>query len=368
MSSLSPRVIISGGGTGGHIYPAIAIANAIRELTPTAEILFVGAEGKMEMEKVPKAGYRIIGLPIAGIQRKLAIENLTFPIKLVKSLVKARSIINEFKPNVAVGVGGYASGPLLLAASIMGIPYLIQEQNSYAGVTNKFLSKKAKKICVAYPGMEQFFPADKILMTGNPVRKDILDSATKREAAVKHFGLDASKKTLLIIGGSQGAKTINESIDKGLAELVKAGYQVVWQTGKLYIEKAKETVKGLKTKSVYVSDFIYEMDLAYAIADAVVSRAGALSVSEICLVGKPSIFVPFPFAAEDHQTKNALSLVNENAGLLVKDSEAKDKLITETLALLQNTEKQTLLSANILKLAKPDAANEIAGEVLKLIK
>lgn len=363
----SPRVIISGGGTGGHIYPAIAIANAIRDVAPSAEILFVGAEGKMEMEMVPKAGYRIIGLPIAGIQRKLSIENLSFPLKLVKSLLKARSIIKEFKPDVAVGVGGYASGPLLLAAGMIGIPFLIQEQNSYAGITNKFLSKKAKKICVAYPGMEAFFPAEKILMTGNPVRKDILDAPSQREAAFKHFGLDATKKTLLVIGGSQGAKTINESIDKGLGELIKAGYQVVWQTGKLFIEKAKETVKSLKVKGVYVSDFIYEMDFAYALADVVVSRAGALSVSEICLVAKPAIFVPFPFAAEDHQTKNALSLVHENAGLLVKDSEAKEKLVTETLALLQNPEKQYNLSKNILKLAKPNAAGEIAAQVLKLI-
>lgn len=367
LKSTSPRVIISGGGTGGHIYPAIAIANAIRDVAPSAEILFVGAEGKMEMEKVPKAGYRIIGLPIAGIQRKLSIENLSFPLKLVKSLLKARSIIKEFKPDVAVGVGGYASGPLLLAAGMIGIPFLIQEQNSYAGITNKFLSKKAKKICVAYPGMEAFFPAEKILMTGNPVRKDILDAPSQREAAFKHFGLDATKKTLLVIGGSQGAKTINESIDKGLSELIKAGYQVVWQTGKLFIEKAKETVKSLKAKGVYVSDFIYEMDFAYALADVVVSRAGALSVSEICLVAKPAIFVPFPFAAEDHQTKNALSLVHENAGLLVKDSEAKEKLVTETLALLQNPEKQYNLSKNILKLAKPNAAGEIAAQVLKLI-
>ena len=363
----SPRVIISGGGTGGHIYPAIAIANAIRDVAPSAEILFVGAEGKMEMEKVPKAGYQIIGLPIAGIQRKLSLENLSFPIKLAKSLLKARGIIKEFKPDVAVGVGGYASGPLLLAAGMIGIPFLIQEQNSYAGITNKFLSKKAKKICVAYPGMEAFFAAEKILITGNPVRKDILDASSKREAAVKHFGMDATKKTLLIIGGSQGAKTINESIDKGLGELINAGYQVVWQTGKLFIEKAKETVKSYKAKGVYVSDFIYEMDLAYALADVVVSRAGALSVSEICLVAKPAIFVPFPFAAEDHQTKNALSLVHENAGLLVKDSEAKEKLVPETLALLQNPEKQHVLSKNILKLAKPDAAGEIAEQVLKLI-
>lgn len=362
------RIIISGGGTGGHIYPAIAIANALRELDPSVEILFVGAEGKMEMEKVPKAGYQIIGLPIAGIQRRLSVENLTFPVKLLKSLVKARSIIKDFRPHVAVGVGGYASGPLLLAASIIGVPYLIQEQNSYAGVTNKFLSKKAKKICVAYPGMDAFFPADRILMTGNPVRKDILDVASKRAEARQHFGLETDKKTLLVIGGSQGAKTINESIDKGITHLINAGYQVVWQTGKLYIERAKEVAKALKTKAVYVSDFIYEMDLAYSVADVVVSRAGALSVSEICLAAKPAIFVPFPLAAEDHQTKNALTLVNEQAGLLVRDADAREKLVTEALFLLQDLDKQQRLTTNIRQLAKPDAAREIAVEVLKLKK
>jgi UDP-N-acetylglucosamine--N-acetylmuramyl-(pentapeptide) pyrophosphoryl-undecaprenol N-acetylglucosamine transferase len=363
---MNPKIIISGGGTGGHIYPAIAIANAIKEYLPNAEILFVGAEGKMEMEKVPKAGYQIIGLPIAGINRSNWLANVGFPIKLLKSLSRAKQIIQEFKPNVAVGVGGFASGPLLLMASRMNIPYLIQEQNSYAGLTNKFLAKGAKRICVAYPRMNKFFPNDKIMMTGNPVRKDIIDVSAKHNQALQHFGLLPHKKTLLVIGGSLGAKTINESIDKGLKDLVGQGYQVLWQTGKLYLERAK-SVASLYDNQVVVSDFIYEMDLAYAAADVVVSRAGALSVSELCLAGKPAIFVPFPFASEDHQTQNAMSLVTENAGILVKDADAPETLVKETIALLKDENKQEQLSINIKKLAKPQAASEIAKEVLKLV-
>lgn len=362
------KIIISGGGTGGHIYPAIAIANALRELEPSVEVLFVGAEGKMEMEKVPKAGYQIIGLPIAGIQRRLTVQNLAFPVRLLKSLVQARSIIKDFGPHVAVGVGGYASGPLLLAAGMMGLPYLIQEQNSYAGITNKFLAKKARKICVAYPGMEVFFPLEKILMTGNPVRKDILNVATKRAEALEHFGLSAERKTLLVIGGSQGAKTINESIDKGLGDLLNAGYQVVWQTGKPYADRARRAVAEQGKKGVFVADFIYEMDLAYAVADAVVSRAGALSVSELCLAGKPAILVPLPTAAEDHQTQNALTLVKGQAGLLIKDAEARQQLVPAALALLQDEAQQQSLSQQIVHLAKPHAAQQIAEEVLKLVK
>lgn len=361
----SKRIIISGGGTGGHIYPAIAIANALREADPSVEILFVGAEGKMEMEKVPKAGYRIIGLPIAGLNRSNLLANLAFPAKLIRSLSRARSIIKDFRPNAAVGVGGFASGPLLLMASWLGIPYLIQEQNSYAGVTNKFLGKKARKICVAYLGMERFFPKEKILMTGNPVRKDILNVQSKKEQALQHFGLNTNKKTLLVIGGSLGAKTINESIDAGLKNLVGAGYQVIWQTGKLYIDRAK-SIANLYDGQVLASDFIYEMDLVYAAADVVVSRAGALSVSELCLAEKPAVFVPFPFAAEDHQTKNALSLVNEGAGLLVTDAEAKTKLVATAIGLLENPQQQAELCRNIRKLAKPNAAQEIAVEVMKL--
>lgn len=361
------KVIISGGGTGGHIYPAIAIANALKELNPSVEVLFVGAEGKMEMEKVPKAGYPIIGLPIAGINRSNMMANLGFPVKLISSLLQARKILKDFQPDVAVGVGGYASGPLLLTASLANVPILIQEQNSYAGITNKFLAKNAKKICVAYPKMEQFFPASKIQMTGNPVRKDILNVASKRQQAFEHFGLQPDKPTVLVIGGSQGAKTINESIDGGLTSLVNAGCQVVWQTGKLYIERAKTAAEVFVGK-VYVSDFIYEMDLAYAMADIVVSRAGALSVSELCLAGKPSILVPLPTAAEDHQTKNAMSLVENNAAILVKDVQAREELVKVALDLLHDKEKQANLIDNILNLGKPNAAIEIAQQVLSLVK
>lgn len=359
------RIIISGGGTGGHIYPAIAIANSLKTADSSIEILFVGALGKMEMEKVPKAGYKIIGLPIAGIKRELSVDNLSFPLKLIRSLWKARSIIKEFKPDVAVGVGGFASGPLLMIASLMGVPTLIQEQNSYAGITNKLLAKRAKAICVAYPQMERFFPKSKIILTGNPVRSDILDTAYKRDAAFEHFGLNPNRKTLLVIGGSLGAKTINESIDAGLKMLIDAGYQVLWQTGKPYAERGREAVK--KVTNAVASDFIYEMDLAYAVADVVVSRAGALSVSELCLVAKPAILVPFPFASEDHQTQNAMSLVEQNAALLVKDKDAKEELIQTTLRLLQDADKQRELSQNIQKLAKPNAAKEIAEVVMGLV-
>ena len=362
-----PKVIISGGGTGGHIYPAIAIANALKEINPAIEVLFVGAEGKMEMEKVPKAGYKIIGLPIAGINRSNLLANISFPKKLLTSLSEARGIIKDFKPDVAVGVGGYASGPVLLAASMIGIPYLIQEQNSYAGITNKFLSRNADRICVAYPNMEQFFKKEKIKMTGNPVRKDILEVSSKRQKAIEHFGLMSGRKTVLVIGGSQGAKTINEAIDAGLTNLVGAGYQVVWQTGKLYIERARKVAEVFDGR-VFVSDFIYEMDLAYSAADVVVSRAGALSVSELCLAAKPCILVPLPTAAEDHQTMNAMSLVNNNAAILVKDISAREELVKATIALLQDNDRQAVLSKNIYQLAKPEAAREIAEEVLKLVK
>ncbi|MEZ4900446.1 MAG: undecaprenyldiphospho-muramoylpentapeptide beta-N-acetylglucosaminyltransferase [Spirosomataceae bacterium] len=360
------KVIISGGGTGGHIYPAIAIANALKAVDPSIQILFVGALGKMEMEKVPKAGYEIIGLPIAGIKREISVDNLSFPTKLIRSLLKARSIIKSFQPDIAIGVGGFASGPLLMVASMMGIPTLIQEQNSYAGITNKLLAKRAKAICVAYPNMEAFFSKNKITLTGNPVRSDILDITHKREQAYTHFGLQPNHKTLLVIGGSLGAKTINESIDAGLKTIIDSGYQVLWQTGKPYYEKAKTTLKSLKTPYAQANDFIYEMDLAYALADVVVSRAGALSVSELCLVEKPCILVPFPFASEDHQTKNAMSLVEQNAALLVKDKDAKEELVQSALKLLQDTNKQIELSNNIKKLAKPNAAQEIAQIVLSL--
>ncbi len=329
------KVIISGGGTGGHIYPAIAIANAIKESYPEASILFVGALGKMEMEKVPKAGYEIIGLPIAGINRSNILANIGFPLKVIKSLWSARKIVKDFAPDVAVGVGGYASGPLLFAASMSGVPILIQEQNSYAGITNKFLSKYAKKICVAYPEMETFFDKNKIIQTGNPVRKDIVDVSTKRNEALRFFGLSDKKKTLLVIGGSQGAKSINEAIYNGVQNLTEEGYQIIWQTGKLFTEKAE--ILATFNNSLYTSAFIYEMDLAYAAADVVVSRAGALSVSELCLAKKPAILVPLKTAAEDHQTKNAMSLVNIGAALLVKDDDTQEHLVKTALTLLSSS-------------------------------
>jgi UDP-N-acetylglucosamine--N-acetylmuramyl-(pentapeptide) pyrophosphoryl-undecaprenol N-acetylglucosamine transferase len=355
------RVIISGGGTGGHIYPAISIANAMKEIDPTVEFLFVGAEGKMEMEKVPKAGFKIIGLPIVGIQRTQLWKNLFFPFKLLKSLWLSVKILQDFKPNVAVGVGGYASGPLLLAARFLGIPYYIQEQNSFAGITNKALAAKAENIFVAYPGMEKFFPAEKITLSGNPVRKDLIDSKGKKEQAAVHYNLDPAKKTILIIGGSQGARTINQGILAGLDRLTQAGVQVIWQTGIAFESTAKKAAEGFA--SAYVSAFIYEMDLAYAMADLVISRAGASSVSEICLIGKASILVPLPSAAEDHQTENAKSLVSQNAAILVRDSEVKESLITEALRAIQSD--LSTIENNSLGLAKPNAAHEIAQSILQ---
>lgn len=362
------KVIISGGGTGGHIYPAVAIANELKAKDASIEILFVGAEGKMEMEKVPKAGYKIIGLPIAGINRSNMLANIGLPFKLIKSLWRTYKVIKDFKPNIAIGVGGYASGPTLIMANLLGIPTFLQEQNSYAGVTNKFLAKKAKRICVAYPNMDKFFPAEKIVMTGNPVRKDILDTESKRTKALEHFSLEADRKTLLIIGGSQGARTINESILAGLNDLVSNDLQVIWQTGKLFIDKAKAGVEAIQSKRVYVSDFIYEMDLAYAAADLVVSRAGALSVSELCLAAKPSILVPLPTAAEDHQTQNAMSLVNNQAAWIIKDAEAREKLVDKAIELAENSKAMVELSVNIKQLGRPNAGQEIATEVLKVIR
>lgn len=364
---MSKRVIISGGGTGGHIYPAIAIANALQQREPETKILFVGALGKMEMEKVPRAGYEIVGLPIAGIKRSLSLENLILPFKMFNSLMKARAIIKDFRPDVAVGVGGFASGPLLMMASMANIPTIIQEQNSYAGITNKFLAKKAGRICVAYPGMEAFFPKEKIVMLGNPVRSDITDVHLKRNRGLEHFGLSDQKKTLFVMGGSLGARSINDSMAAGLEKLVSAGYQVLWQTGKNDIDKAKAAIETLGTENVRASDFIYTMDLAYAVADVVVSRAGALSVSELCLAAKPAILVPFPYASEDHQTKNAMNLVESNAAILVKDSDARDMLVDKALDLLNDLDRQKELQINIRKLARPDAAADIANEVFKLI-
>ena len=374
------RLIISGGGTGGHIFPAVSIANAIKELRPDAEILFVGAEGRMEMQRVPDAGYKIIGLPVAGFYRKRLWKNFAVLVKLARSQWKARNIIKEFRPQVAVGVGGYASGPTLKMAGMMGIPTLIQEQNSYAGVTNKLLARKADKICVAYEGMEKFFPADKIIMTGNPVRQNLLNHSIAHEEAIENFGLNPAKKTILILGGSLGARTINRTLAEGLETIrTNPDIQFIWQTGKIYIDQVREAITAATGEPVrqphisaipnlYVTDFIKDMANAYAAADLVISRAGAGSISEFCLLSKPVILVPSPNVAEDHQTKNALALVNKDAAICVKDAEAKDKLLSAALATVADTEKLRSLSENIARLALPDSATIIAKEVLKLIK
>jgi len=364
----TPRVIISGGGTGGHIFPAVSIANAIKELRPDAEILFVGAEGRMEMQRVPDAGYRIIGLPIAGFDRKHLWKNFAVLVKIARSQWKARSIIKEFKPDIAVGVGGFASGPTLKTASMMGIPTLLQEQNSYAGVTNKLLAKKAKRICVAYEGMEKFFPADKIIMTGNPVRQNLLAHQYSKAEALQAFGFTDTKKTILILGGSLGARTINQTL-MGAIDTIKANpdIQFIWQTGKIYIDDIRQQLQGQDIPNLYVTDFIKEMDKAYAAADLVISRAGAGSISEFCLLEKPVILVPSPNVAEDHQTKNALALANKDAAIYVKDAEAQEQLMPVTLETVKDDAKLASLQQNIAKLALPDSANIIAKEVLKLI-
>lgn len=360
------RVILSGGGTGGHIFPAVAIANEIKNLVPGAEILFVGALGKMEMEKVPAAGYKIIGVPIAGLQRKFTLANFKLPFLIIKSLMATRRIVDDFKPQVVVGTGGYASGPLLRAATGKGIPALIQEQNSYAGITNKLLSKKANKICVAYEGMEKFFPKEKILLTGNPVRQDLQVNPAKREEAMTFFKLDPSKKTILIIGGSLGARTVNESIGAGLEQFAGQQVQVIWQTGKLYASTATTQCAPYQQQGIFAYEFISRMDLAYSAADVVISRAGASSVSELCNLGIPCVLVPSPNVAEDHQTKNAMALVNKKAALLVKDVDAREKLVKVTLDLISDFALQTELRTNISKLAFKDSARVIAMEVLKL--
>lgn len=373
-----PHIIISGGGTGGHIFPAVSIANAIKELRPGAEILFVGAEGRMEMQRVPDAGYKIIGLPVAGFDRKHLWKNFAILVKLARSQWKARKIIKDFKPLVAVGVGGYASGPTLKTAGMMGIPTLIQEQNSYAGVTNKLLAQKARKICVAYEGMEKFFPADKIIMTGNPVRQNLFGHSITRQEAAELFGLDPAKKTILILGGSLGARTINQTLTAAL-ETMRAhpDIQFIWQTGKIYIEQVKQAIVAFTGEAVrhphitaipnlYVTDFIKDMAKAYTLADLVISRAGAGSISEFCLLHKPVILVPSPNVAEDHQTKNALALVNKDAALYVKDAEAMEKLIPTALETVADDNRLQALSSNIARLALPDSARRIAEEVLKL--
>jgi len=361
------RIIISGGGTGGHIFPAVSIANAIKEQHPEAEILFVGAEGRMEMQRVPAAGYQIIGLPVAGFDRKHLLKNISVLIKLMKSQIKARRIIKEFKPDAAVGVGGYASGPTLKVAGSMGIPTLIQEQNSYAGVTNKLLAKKACKICVAYEGMERFFDKEKIILTGNPVRQNLLSQQMSREDAIRSFNLDPTKKTVLIVGGSLGARTINNCVLNGLDQIRQSGVQFIWQTGKFYINEAKEKVGQAENyPMLHTTDFITDMAAAYSAADLVISRAGAGSISEFCLLGKPVILVPSPNVAEDHQTKNALALVAKDAALYIKDAEASEKLLKTAIETVQQPETLKKLSTNIAKLAFKDSANTIAEEVWKL--
>jgi len=359
------KIILSGGGTGGHIYPAIAIANELKSRFPEAEFLFVGAEDRMEMEKVPQAGYAIKGLWITGIERKLTLKNMMFPFKLISSLWNARKIIKQFKPDVAIGTGGFASGPLLQMASLKGVPSIIQEQNSYPGITNKLLAKRVEKVCVAYDGLERFFPLDKIIKTGNPVRQDLLDISSKRDAAIKHFGLVEGKQTLLVLGGSLGAKAINELMVDELDFLQTLNVQVIWQCGKLYYQTYK--LYG-NTKHVQIHEFINKMDYAYAAADFIISRAGAGSVSELCIVGKPVVFVPSPYVAEDHQTKNANAIVDENAALLIAQDDLKVDFKNKFGQLVASKEKQEQLSKNIKKLALVNATKDIADEVEKLLK
>ena len=362
------RVIISGGGTGGHIFPAIAIANALKKRLPDSEILFVGAKDKMEMEKVPAAGYKIEGLWISGLQRKLTFSNLLFPIKLIASMLKARKIVKSFKPDVAIGVGGFASGPLLRIATSFGIPAIIQEQNSYPGITNILLSKKVNKICVAYDGMDKYFPKEKIILTGNPVRQDILNLEGKRDRGLELFGLSKDKKILLVIGGSLGARSINESVQYGLRKFKENNIQVIWQTGKTYLPIAQEAIKPYVLDGIQAFDFITKMDYAYAVADMVLSRAGASSVSELCLVKKPAVLVPYPLAAEDHQTKNAMALVNHKAAMLIKDSDASSKLINAVIELMLDDQARLKMSENIARLGMGDSADVIANEIINLAK
>lgn len=368
MQQHSIKVIISGGGTGGHIFPAIAIAHALEAANNENEILFVGANGRMEMEKIPAAGYKIEGLNISGIQRKLTLSNLLLPFKVIASVMKAKKIIKHFKPDAAVGVGGYASAPLLYAATAMKIPSLIQEQNSYAGITNKILSKRVQKICVAYQGLEKYFPKEKIVITGNPVRQDILQIEGKRLEALNFFGLSKGKKTILVSGGSLGARTINESIAGGLELLKKKDIQVIWQTGKFFYSNAKSITAGLEKNGIRAFDFIQRMDLAYAAADIVVSRAGASSVSELALVAKPAILVPSPNVAEDHQSKNAMALVNKNAAILVTDASAKERLVSVAIDLIGDENQQKLLKENISKMALRNSAEKIVQEIYSMLE
>ncbi len=360
------RIIIAGGGTGGHIFPAIAIANALKKLEEDIEILFVGAKGKMEMEKVPQAGYKIEGLDIAGFNRSSLIKNIGLPFKLIKSFFQVRKILNQYKPDAVVGVGGYSSFPVLRFAQARGIPTFIHESNSFAGKSNIMLGRKATKVFTGTDGMEKFFPAQKIRVTGNPVRQVIAEAGISRADGIRFFGLDENKKTLLVVGGSLGAKSINEAIDKGLDELLNSGLQLIWQTGKPYAAKAKEHTAG--RSSVWVNDFITQMEYAYAAADIIVARAGAMTVAEICVVKKPVLFVPYPFAAEDHQTVNAMQLVNKNAAMMIKDGEAPDKLVPMTIQLAKDESLQLEMKTNISALAVIDADKKIADEILQVIR
>lgn len=361
------RVIISGGGTGGHIFPAISIANALRAEHPQVEILFVGAIGKMEMERVPAAGYKIIGLPVAGFQRSFSPKNFLFPFKLIASLLKARSVVRSFKPDVVVGVGGYASGPVLRVASNMGVPTLIQEQNSYPGITNKILSKKVTKICVAYPNMEKFFPAEKIMLLGNPIRQNLLTLPSRDEAA-KFFGFDASKKLIFMTGGSLGARTLNEAFLAHIDDLLNANVNILWQTGKFYHQKVVDAMSAYPSNKIKVVDFVGQMEMAYAMADLVISRAGAGAIAEIALLGKPAIFVPSPNVTEDHQTKNAMALVNVGAAALVKDADAVNGLVAQALGMVSDVDLLHKYEQNVKQFAYPNAAKLIADEVVKLVK
>ncbi len=359
------KIIIAGGGTGGHIFPAIAIANAMKRLQPACEILFVGAKGKMEMEKVPKEGYRIIGLDIAGFNRSSLLKNITLPFKLLKSFLQANTILNEFKPDVAVGVGGYASFPVLYMAQQKGIATLLQEQNSFAGKSNKILGRKAKAICVAYDGMETFFPKEKIIRTGNPVRSGITQANITKAEGLRFFQLEEHKKTVFAFGGSLGAKSINEALAEELSFFTKNKVQLIWQTGTSFFSTAKEMIKG-NEHNIKVFEFIREMDYAYAAADVIVSRAGASSISELCIVGKPVVFVPFPFASEDHQTHNAMALVQRNAAMMVKDNEAKSGLIKKILSLLNDAKQCEIMQRNIIEMKVMNADEVIANKLIEI--
>ncbi len=362
------KIVISGGGTGGHIFPALAIANEIKKRNPNVEILFVGAEGKMEMEKVPAAGYKIVGLPIVGLQRKLTLKNLALPFKLMKSLSLAKNILKEFKPEVVIGVGGYASGPTLKMAQRLGIPTLIQEQNSYPGKTNRLLAKKVKAVCTAYEGLESVFPPETIRLTGNPVREELnRTSITKEEAFAEFPVLDPTKRTILVMGGSLGARTLNEGVIHGLDQLAEADVQVLWQCGKYYFEAMKKEVEIRKKAPIYLTDFISRMDAAYGVADVIVSRAGALSISELCIVGKPTILVPSPNVSEDHQTKNAMALVKNKAAILIKDDVAKEQLIAGAIDVLNNENLINELRIAIKRMAKPNATADIVDVIENLV-